>query len=75
MVVIEVYISGGVDVIEDGEVVAIIVAGMIAGDVGEVEGAGARHRVVADLSGDGVGVVCWKDLLVVVVLEKVKEVV
>ena len=46
---------------------------MVAVDITEVEGADPRLRVVADLSVDGVGVVWWKDLLVVVVLEKVKE--
>ena len=32
-------------------------------------------RVVAGLGGDGVEMVWWKDLLVMVVLEKVKEMV
>ena len=74
--VMEVYVCGGVDV-EDGEVVAVIVtrivARMIIRDIARVEGAGPRLRVVAGLGEDGVGIVRWKDLLVVVVLEKVKE--
>ena len=71
----EVYVGGGVDVVKNGKVVAGIVTGMIAGDITGVEGADPRLRVVADLGGDGVGVVWWKDFLVVVVLEKVKEMV
>ena len=46
---------------------------MVTGDVARVEGADPRLRVVVGLGGDGVGVVWWKDLLVVVVLEKVKK--
>ena len=46
---------------------------MIVGDVVGAEGVGPRLRVVAGLGEDGVGIVRWKDLLVVVVLEKVKE--
>ena len=61
----EVYVSGGVDVVEDGEVIA----GMVAG----VEGAGPRLRVMSGLGGDGVGVIWWKDLLVEVIFDKVKE--
>ena len=75
VVVMEVCGGGGVDIVEDGEVVIRIVAGMVARDVAGVEGAGPRLRVVASLGGDGVGVVWRKDLLVVVVLEKVKEMV
>ena len=48
---------------------------MVVGDVAGVEGASLRLRVVVGLGGDGVGVVWWKDLLMVVVLEKVKEMV
>ena len=40
---------------------------MVAGDRTRVEGVGPRLRVVAGLGGDGVGVVWWKDLLVVVI--------
>ena len=57
--VMEVYIGGGVDVVEDGEVVAGIVTRMVAGDVARVEGAGPRLRMVVSLGGDGVGVVWW----------------
>ena len=66
------YVGGGVDVVEDGEVVTRMVAGMVTGDIVRVEGAGPRLMVVAGLGGDGVGVVWWKNLLVEVVLEKVK---
>ena len=38
MVVIEVYVGGGVDVVEDGKVVTGIVIGMAAGDITGVEG-------------------------------------
>ena len=52
-----------------------MVAGMVTRDIFGVEGDGPRLRVVAGLGGDGVGVASWKDLLVEVVLEKVKEMV
>ena len=48
---------------------------MVARDINGVEGTGPRLWVVAGLGRDGVGVVWRKDLLVVVVLEKVKEMV
>ena len=67
--------NGGGDVVEDGEVVTRIVARMVVRDVTGVEGASPRLRMVADLGEDGVEVVWWKGLLVVVVLEKVKEMV
>ena len=35
----EVYVGGGVDVVEDGEVIAGIVAGEVVGDITGVEGA------------------------------------
>ena len=63
----EVYVGGGVDVVEDGEVVAGIVTIMV--DITRVERAGPRLRVVASLGRDGVEVVWWKNLLVVVVGE------
>ena len=48
---------------------------MVTEDVARVEGVGPRLRVVAGLGRDGMDVVWWKDLLVVVVLKKVKEMV
>ena len=63
------YVGGGVDVVEDGEVVT----GIVTRDVAGVEGPSHRLRVLVSLGGDGVGVVWWKDLLVVVFLKKVKE--
>ena len=67
--------SGGDDVVEDGEVFVGIITRMVARDIVRVERASLRLRVVASLGGDGVEVVWWKDLLVIVVLEKVKEMV
>ena len=52
-----------------------VIAGIVAGDVVEVEGADLELELVADLGEDEVEVVWWKDLWVVVVLEKVKEMV
>ena len=48
---------------------------MIAGDVAGAEGDGLRHRLVASQDEDGVEVVWWKGLLMVVVLQKVMDMV
>ena len=64
-----------VDVEGGGGVVPGVITGMVARDIVEVEGIGPSLRVVAGLGKDGVRVVWWKGLLVVVVLEKVKEMV
>jgi len=67
----EVYVGGKVDIVEDGEVVA----GIVIGEVAIKEELSPYPSMVDGLGKGGVGVVWWKDLLVVVVLEKVKEVV
>ena len=60
-----------IDVEVDGGVVARIVTG----DVAREEVDDLRLEVVDSLYGDGVEVVWWKDLLVMVVLEKIMELV
>ena len=67
--------SGGDDVVEDGEVIVRIVTGMVTRDINGIEGASLELEVVVGLGEDGVEVVWWKDLLVMVVQEKVKEMV
>ena len=69
------FVVVGGDVVKDGEVVVRIVTRMIAGDISRVEGASLEFEVVASLGEDGVEVVWWKDLWVLVILEKVKEMV
>jgi len=49
--------------------------GVVTVDVSREEVDGLELEVVAGLGRDGVEVVWWKDLLVIVVLEKVKEMV
>jgi len=61
-----------VDVEKDGGVAAEIAAGMVTGDVVEEGMAGLGLAVVAGLEEDGGVVNLWKDLVVVIVLEKVK---
>ena len=48
---------------------------MVTRDITGVEGAGLELKVVVGLGEDGVEVVWWKDLLVMVVLKKVKKMV
>ena len=64
-----------VDIEVRGGVVTRIVTGMVIRDIIGVEGAGLELEVVASLGEDGLRLVWWKDLWVVVVLEKVKEMV
>ena len=62
-----------VDVEVDGGVVAGVIAEMVARDVIAEEGFSPYPSMVAGSEGDGGVVVLWRDLVVMVVLEKVKR--
>ena len=61
------------DIVEGGKVVTGIVTGMVTGDIVRVKRACLELKVVTDLGEDGVEVGWWKDLCVVVVLDKVRR--